>query len=83
MLNQECLSLFIVDATVMARGSLAGVSSQASPLLFPAATTTTAPAATASATAWFNASPVAPRLMLITHCLVVSSGKAATQSSTA
>lgn len=54
-LEKSDLSSFLsVDPTVMAVGSDAGLSRQASMLSFPAATTTTTPVATSAATASFT-----------------------------
>lgn len=51
LLNEDCKSAMVVDPTVMANGSEAGETPQASALSFPAATTMTTPALTAAATA--------------------------------
>lgn len=77
------MSVMSVDPTVMAVASDAGDLVQASPLSLPAATTITTPSAAAFCTAALRLElNPPPRLMLATHFLSASSGKAALQLAT-
>ena len=69
LLKLDFSSFIVVEPTVMAEAAEAGEYEHASSLVFPAATTTTTPFDTASATAKLNISLYAtpPMLMLATH----------------